>query len=105
MNKYGEVTLCTQSTTHDAIGQEVVSASVVQTIQCTIKSIGRSEFISARQIGYDPEVEADVFSASYNNEPLAQYNGKLYHIYRTYQVGDTTELYLGTKIGDKDVTE
>lgn len=101
MNKYGEVTLCTKSKTLDSIGQEIVSATVTQTIQCTVKSIGRSEFISARQIGYDPEVETDVFSASYNGEPLAEYNGTIYHIYRTYQSGDTTELYLGKKIGDE----
>lgn len=101
MNKYGEVTLCTKSTTQDSIGQEIVGASATQTIQCTVKSIGRTEFISARQLGYDPEVETDVFSASYSGEPLAEYNGKLYHIYRTYQVGDITELYLGKKIGDE----
>ena len=101
VNKYGEVTLCVQSKTLDSIGQEIVSASATQTIQCTVKSIGRSEFISARQIGYNPEIETDVFSASYSGEPLAIYNGKQYHIYRTYQSGDTTELYLGTKIGDE----
>ncbi len=105
MNKYGEITLCTRTKAHDMIGQEIVSASDVQTIQCTTKSITRSEMITARQIGYDPEVEADVFSASYNDEPLAKYNGKLYEIYRTYQAGDRTELYLGIRIGDLDGTQ
>lgn len=105
MNKYGEITLCRRSKTHDSIGQEIISTTVTQTIQCTVRSITRSEMITARQIGYDPEIEADVFSASYNGEPFAQYNGKLYEIYRTYQAGDKTELYLGTRIGDLDGTE
>lgn len=102
MNEYGEITLCTRQKTYDDIGQEIVAAVDVQTIQCKIKSIGRNELITARQIGYNPEIEADVFSASYNNEPLAKYNSTLYEIYRTYQAGDKTELYLGIKVGDLD---
>lgn len=100
MNEFGEITLCTRQKSYDAIGQEISEAVATQTIQCTINSIGRSELITARQIGYDPEVEADVFSASYNGEPLAQYNEKTYEIYRTFQRGDRTELYLGIRIGD-----
>lgn len=102
MNKYGEVTLCVMQKTHDSIGQEITEAVATQTIQCKNVSIGRSELITARQIGYNPEVRADIFSASYNEEPIAQYNGKQYDIYRTYQQGDNTELYLGTRIGELD---
>lgn len=100
MNKYGEVTLLEKTFSRDSIGQVIGEVENRRTIQCTIGSIGRNEWSTARQGGYEAEVIATVFSASYNGESAALYNGKTYEIYRTYQVGDSTELYLGTRIGD-----
>lgn len=100
MNKYGEVTLCNVVGGRDAINQATETVTVSQTIQCTVDSIQRSEWIVARQGGYNAEVVAKVFAASYNGEPKARYNGKTFDIYRTYQDGDTMELYLGEKVGD-----
>lgn len=100
MNKYGEITLISKTYMQDEIGQEIGEVEEQRTIQCTIASIGRSEWSTARQGGYEAEIEADVFAASYNGESTALYNGKQYEIYRTYQNGDITELYLGTRIGD-----
>ena len=100
MNKYGEVTLCAKSTTQDSIGQAIDGEYTERTIQCTVDSIGRSEWIASQQGGYQAEIVCKVFSASYSGESIAKYNGKTYEIYRTYQDGDATELYLGTRIGD-----
>ena len=100
MNKYGEITLLSRSYTTDEIGQEVYSADTSSTIQCKIKSIGRNEWATAMQTGFEAAIEADVFSASYNGERFATYNGSTYEIYRTYQDGDTTELYLGIRVGE-----
>lgn len=100
MNKYGQVTLCKKTALQDCIGQAVDSALEELTIQCKVDSVGRSEWLTAQQGGYMSEVMVEVFSASYNGESLAQYNGKTYEIYRTFQRGDKTELYLGTRIGD-----
>ena len=100
MNKYGQITLCRTSAVQDCIGQAVDLSAEERTIQCTVDSIGRSEWITAMQGGYQSEAMVEVFSASYNGEFLAQYNGKTYEIYRTFQRGDKTELYLGTRIGD-----
>lgn len=100
MNKYGEITLCNVVVSRDAINQAVETLVDTQTIQCVIDSIGRSEWLIAQQGGYQAEIVAKVFAASYNKEPKARYNGKLYVIYRTYQDGDSLELYLGERIGE-----
>ena len=100
MNKYGEITLCKKAAKQDCIGQAIDEALETRTIQCKVDSIGRSEWSTAQQGGYEAEIMLKVFSASYEGESLAQYNGKTYEVYRTFQDGDETELYLGTRIGD-----
>lgn len=100
MNKYGEITLCKKGFLQDCIGQAIDEAVEERTIQCEVDSIGRGEWITAQQGGFQSEIMVRVFSASYNGESLAQYCGKTYEIYRTFQSGDQTELYLGTRIGD-----
>ena len=100
MNKYGENTLCRKGAKVDCIGQAIDTALETRTIQCKVDSIGRGEWVTAQQGGYEAEIMAKVFSASYQGESLAQYNGKTYEVYRTFQSGDETELYLGTRIGD-----
>lgn len=100
MNKYGEVTLVGQSKVTDTIGQQIEKSESTKTIECTVGSITRSEWATARQGGYEAEEMLTVFSASYSGESRAIYAGKTHDIYRTYQDGDNTELYLGTRIGD-----
>ena len=100
MNEFGEITLCRKGAKADCIGQAIDTALETRTIQCEVDSIGRGEWATAQQGGYEAEIMVKVFSASYNGESLAQYNGKTYEIYRTFQSGDETELYLGTRIGD-----
>lgn len=100
MNEFGEITLCLKGAKVDCIGQAIDTALETRTIQCEVDSIGRGEWSTAQQGGYEAEIMAKVFSASYIGESLAQYNGKTYEIYRTFQSGDETELYLGTRIGD-----
>lgn len=100
MNKYGEVTLYSQTYQKDSIGQMIPTAGTGKTIQCVIESIGRGEWIAAQQAGYQAEIKATVFSASYDGETIAQYMNKQYVVYRTYQNGDQTELYLGFRVGE-----
>ena len=100
MNEFGEITLCKKTSYQDCIGQAIDEAVEERTIQCEVDSIGRGEWITAQQGGFQSEIMVRVFSASYNGESLAQYCGKTYEIYRTFQSGDQNELYLGTRIGD-----
>lgn len=100
MNKYGEITLCVKRAVQDCIGQAIDETLETRTIQCTVDSIGRSEWSTAQQGGYQAEAMVKVFSASYQGESICQYCGKTYEIYRTFQSGDQTELYLGTRVGD-----
>ena len=99
MNKYGEITLLTISFEKDAIGQAKYRKVDERTIQCKVDEITRSEWIVAKQAGYNPDAMVEVFSASYNGEQFAEYNGKTFEIYRTFQNGDKTELYLSEKVG------
>lgn len=102
MNKYGEITLISRTYAVDSIGQDVGTNATQRTIPCKVESIGRNEWITANQAGYEADIKATVFSASYNGESIAQYDSKTYEIYRTYQVGDELELYLGTRVGEID---
>lgn len=103
MNKYGEVTLCRKVSERDSINQEIGTITEERTIQCEIEGIERGEWLTAQQGGYQAKIMAKVFTASYNGESLARYNGKMLCIYRTYEVGDKTELYLGERIGELNV--
>ena len=100
MNKYGEVTLITETFVDDSIGQKIPGTTSERTIQCKVGSIGRSEWLTAHQGGYEAGAMLSVFSASYFGEKKARFDGKVLDIYRTHQVGDDTELYLGERIGD-----
>lgn len=68
---------------------------------CKVASVTRSEFYNAGRSGLNPEFEVSVFGADYEDEELAEYNGKTYSIYRTYRVPGTDyiELYLERKGG------
>lgn len=102
MDKYGEITLIGKTYEKDEIGQFVPASEAEKTIECKIDSVGRSEWLTAHQGGYEAQFVMDVFSASYNGEKKVRYKGKTYDIYRTYQRGDRTELYIGDKVGDLD---
>ena len=105
MNKYGEVALIATSYQKDSIGQLIPSSSTERTIQCTVGSVTRSEWLTAHQGGYEAHAMLKVFSAAYDGESKARYGGKVYDVYRTYQDGDDTEIYLGTRIGDLDASQ
>lgn len=100
MSEYGEITLVPESYELDAIGQPISAAGAGRTIPCRISSAGRNEWSAAAQGGYNAEYLIEIFTASYQREKIAIIDGQQYTIYRTYQVGDTTELYLGTRVGD-----
>lgn len=100
MTEYGEVFLIPQSEKQDCIGQPIDIDNELKAIECKVESVGRSEWSTAAQGGYQAEVLLKVFRACYHGEKIALYHDNRYEIYRTYGVGDEIELYLGTRIGE-----
>lgn len=80
------------------IKREYQGADLVETrheVLCGFRSIGMKEFYSANSTDYRPELKlilADYLD--YNDETLAEYQGNLYRILRTYRVGQELELTL-----------
>lgn len=66
------------------------------------KSMSRSEWYSAGQSGFKPEILLVTPYINYSGEETIRYNNKLYSIYRTYirENSDNIELYLSEKVGN-----
>lgn len=75
------------------------------TVFATLTSISRAEWVSYAQSGRQglvPSYVASVFMGDYNGEDTAEYDGKRYGIYRTYERDDEqVELYLEKKAGNE----
>jgi hypothetical protein len=75
------------------IKREYGKADVETEVLCTLQSIGTQEFYQSSATEYHPEAKfilADYLD--YNDETLAQYDGTLYRIIRTYRAGKRLEL-------------
>lgn len=71
-----------------------------RTIYATVDSVSQSEWFQGGRNGLNPEFKVTTFSGNYNGEEVAEYKGRLYSIYRTYQPHpDTIELYLERRKG------
>lgn len=97
---FGEVWLIPKDFMQDEIGQPIDIERQCSPIPCEEYSITRTEWTAAQQGGYDSDIQLSIFSASYQGEKEAFYNGVRYTIYRTYRTGDMMELYLSRKVGD-----
>jgi hypothetical protein len=70
---------------------------------CSKLSIVRSEFSTAGQLGFKPDMMLIVDSDSYDQEKLLEYDKKKYSIYKTFQrIDGFTELYCEVKTGDSN---
>lgn len=90
----------------DTIGQQVATETI-KTVVAELKSINRSEWVAANQIGYNPVVSATISAFDYNDEEIVEidsgrYAGR-YVVYRTYpRKDDYIELMLRKKVGEAD---
>lgn len=67
---------------------------------CQVHSVTQSEFFEGGRNGLNPELRFTVFFGDYNDEPIVEYKGKRYSVYRTYQGrSDSLELYVERKGG------
>lgn len=67
---------------------------------CNVQSVTRAEFFDAGRNGLNPQFVFTMFCADYCNEPMVEYNGEVYAVYRTYlRRDDTLEVYVERKGG------
>ena len=104
MNKSVTIDLISKTYTTDSMGQKVATEKST-TVFATLTSISRAEGVAYSQSGRQglvPSYVASVFMGDYNGESIAEYDGKRYGIYRTYERDDEqVELYLEKKAGNE----
>ena len=77
-----------------------VPENSVKEIFCQIHSITRQEFFNAGRNGLNPSFVFTVFFDDYHGEPIVEYKGESYSVYRTYlRKNDKLELYVERKGG------
>lgn len=54
-------------------------------VLCTVRTVSRTEYFEATRAGLSPSYQFSVFAAEYNGEPMVEYQGETYEIYRAYQ--------------------
>lgn len=65
-----------------------------------VDSVTQREFFEGGRNGLNPEYKFTMFFGDYNDEPIVEYNGQQYAVYRTYLTrSDTIELYVERKGG------
>lgn len=64
-----------------------------RTVLCTVRSVGYREYYAASATDFHPELKLTLSDyLDYQGETLAEYNGTLYRILRTYRDGLELEL-------------
>ena len=92
------LTLIAQTISTDQYGNEVAT-EVEKQVFCEVDSITQTEFYQAANTELNPEYKFTIFFGDYNGQPIVEYNGLRYAIYRTYRADDNLELYVERKIG------
>ena len=92
------LTLIAQTISTDQYGNEVAT-EVEKQVFCEVDSITQTEFYQAANTELNPEYKFTIFFGDYDGQPLVEYNGVRYAIYRTYRADDNLELYVERKIG------
>lgn len=84
-------------------GQDKLKQNITEEVKtkllCRKRSITRSEFYQANQAGIRPSLLVDIHSFEYENQELAEFDGKKYRIIKTYPVDlEVLELTLTEKL-------
>lgn len=89
------------SRTQDAYGVWRNGTPTIREVYAQVNSVTRAEFAAAGQAGFRPDYQIIINQAEYDQEPVCEYDGKRYAIYRTYMVpgGDYMELYVQYEAG------
>ncbi|MFU8753348.1 phage head closure protein [Streptococcus suis] len=94
-----EITLIAKRITGKDKLKQNITEEVKTVLLCRKKSISRSEFYQANQASIRPSLVVDIHSFEYDNQELAEFEGKRYRILKTYPVDlETLELTLTEKL-------
>lgn len=94
-----EITLVAKRITGKDKLKQNITEEVKSILLCRKKSITRSEFYQANQAGIRPSLVVDIHSFEYDNQELAEFEGKRYRILKTYPVDlEILELTLTEKL-------
>ncbi|MGT2829602.1 phage head closure protein [Streptococcus hillyeri] len=94
-----EITLIAKKITGQDKLKQNITEDVKTKLLCRKRSITRSEFYQANQAGIRPSLVVDIHSFEYENQELAEFDGKRYRILKTYPVDiETIELTLTEKL-------
>lgn len=75
-----------------------------RTVLCRSRSVSRTDFFSAGQMGLSIEHVFLIQPVNYNGEKIVIFNGNRYSVLRTYQASeDELEIYVGYKAGVTNV--
>ena len=94
------VQLISQTFTEDDLGQRI-PVDTKRYVYTSKRSISQNEFFNSANSGIKAEYVFIVRTIDYNNELLLDYNGRVLDVYRTYEKGEYTELYVRSKLGVK----
>lgn len=73
-------------------------------VYCQVDSATQKEFFEGGRNGLNPAFKFTMFFADYADQPIVEYNGNRYSIYRTYlRRDDKIELYVERKGGTNAV--
>ena len=94
-----EITLIAKKITGQDKLKQNITEEVKTKLLCRKRSITRSEFYQANQAGIRPSLVVDIHSFEYDNQELAEFEGKRYRILKTYPVDlETLELTMTEKL-------
>lgn len=69
-------------------------------VYAQVDSVTQREFFEGGRNGLNPEFKFTMFFGDYNNEPIVEYNGEQFAVYRVYHGhNDKIELYVERKGG------
>lgn len=98
MSRSTVIALIAVSTSQDANGVWRESESAHR-VFAKVDSVSASEFFEGGRNGLNPSLRFLIFSGDYHGEPIVEHEGLRYGVYRTYEHGDQTEVYVERKGG------
>ena len=95
-NRYGAPV---PATTADTSGAEI-TYETRRRVFADVMSVSAAEWFEGGRSGLNPEYRIRMFAPDYQGEPIIEYNGKRYAVYRHYQERtDIIELYAERRKG------